>query len=576
MATAKQKTAAIYARFSSDLQKDRSIDDQFAVCEAYANRDGIRIVARFKDRAKSGASLFDRDGLMDLRNAAKRKEFDAIIVENLDRMSRDQEDLAGLFKRFQHYGIELLTVNEGKTTSMHVGIRGLVGSMFLTDLAAKVKRGHDGRVRAGKVPGAVTYGYDRVLGQPGDRVINPAEAEVVRRIFREYADGISPRFIALGLTRDGIPTPSGGKHWNHQTFVGGSYARGIVGNLLYIGKLQWNTHYIVTDPDTGSKLKRPTDASKHLTVDVPDLRIIDQPLWDAAAAVRGSRAVSKFGPEGKRGPQHATRNRDSFLAGLLVCGSCHGHMRIAQCSRNGSARVACASAHQRDTCAHRKSYDMGELEKLVLDGFRDLTDTKPITEAIKAYHQRYAENVKTQGAERLSVERQLNRLTLQIDRLVTAISDTNEPLPALMESLKAKEAQRVGLQERARLLNSSNVISLHPNFIETYKANVTRLHEALTTNIGRAQARAAFHNLVDSIVVHPTAKRMPYEVNVYGRLAAIMGVDLFPTMRTNEEIVAAEAIPAVAIPSTQISPSCRYSNSQKDGVVSLGRWRQAA
>ena len=567
------KKAALYARFSSDLQKDRSVDDQFAVCEAYATREGLKVTAKFADRAKSGASLFDRDGLMDLRNAAKRREFDAVIVENLDRMSRDQEDLAGLFKRFQHYGVDLLTVNEGKTTPMHVGIRGLVGSMFLTDLAAKVKRGHDGRVRAGKVPGAVTYGYDLVPGRPGDRVINAAEAKVVRRIFREYADGTSPRAIALGLTNDGVPTPSGGKHWNHQTFVGGSYARGIIGNRMYIGELQWNTHRVVTDPDTGSKLKRATDASKHLSVAVPELRIIDQELWDAAQRVRTGRAVSKFGPDGKRGPLQATRNRDSFLSGLLVCGTCYGHMRIAQVSRDGGARVACAAAHQRDTCAHRKSYDLGELEKLVLNGFRDnLTDTKPINEAVRAYHQRYAENVKSQSGEKLSVERQLNRLTLQIDRLVAAVSDTDEPLTALLESLKAKEAQRVGLQERLRMLSSSNIVSLHPNVVEQYKANVARLHDALTTDKPKAQTRTAFHNLVDSIVVHPTGKRMPYEISVYGRLAAIMGVDLFPTMRSNEEIVAAEAIPAVAIPSTPGSPSCRYRNT---GVVSLGRWKAA-
>jgi site-specific DNA recombinase len=76
------KTAALYARFSSDMQKDRSIDDQFAICESYAKRDGLKVVAKFSDRAKSGASLFDRDGLLDLRNAAKRKEFDVVIVES--------------------------------------------------------------------------------------------------------------------------------------------------------------------------------------------------------------------------------------------------------------------------------------------------------------------------------------------------------------------------------------------------------------------------------------------------------------------------------------------------------------
>jgi DNA invertase Pin-like site-specific DNA recombinase len=121
----KQKTAALYARFSSDLQKDRSIDDQLALCETYAKREGVKIVNKFSDRAKSGSTLFDRDGLLELMTAAKRREFNVVIVESLDRLSRDQEDLAGLFKRLKHYEIDLQTVNEGSATDIHVGLRGI-------------------------------------------------------------------------------------------------------------------------------------------------------------------------------------------------------------------------------------------------------------------------------------------------------------------------------------------------------------------------------------------------------------------------------------------------------------------
>jgi site-specific DNA recombinase len=566
MSTTKPRTAAVYARFSSDLQKDRSITDQIAVCETYAKREGIKVVAQFSDKAKSGASLFDRDGLMDLRNAAKRKEFDAIIVENLDRLSRDTEDLAGLFKRLNHYGVDILTVNEGKTTSIHVGIRGIVGSLFLADLSAKVKRGHDGRVREGKFPGAVTYGYNRVLGKPGEREINPDEARIIKKVFTEYAAGVSPREIAAGLTRDNIPTPNGLKHWNHQTFVGGSHKRGIIGNRLYIGELVWNTHHTVRDPDTGAKSKRPTPESEHLTAQVPHLRIIRQELWDAAHAVRKSRAVTMFGPGGKVARRPALPRNTHLLSGILRCGVCNGHMRVAQKSRNGTGRVVCAAAHQHGTCDHRKSYDLGDLEKLVLDGFRDhLLDPGPITEAVKAYHEQYRDNEKKHSGEKIAAEKQLNKLTLQIDRIVAAISDGDEALPGLLSALKTKEAERVGLQERIRLLGANNVVSLHPNVVEAYKANVGKLHKALTAGKAGLQARSSFRNLVDSIVVHPTGKRMAYEVSVFGRLAAMMGVDLFPTMRSPEEIVAAEALTSVAnsappsFPVSSITPTISAS-----------------
>ena len=113
---------AIYARYSSDLQKDRSIEDQFALLEAFALNNQLQIVMRFEDRAKSGTSIMGRDGLMSLMEAARDGLFQAILVESLDRLSRDQEDLAGIFKRPNFYGVEIRTLHEGAADEIHVGI----------------------------------------------------------------------------------------------------------------------------------------------------------------------------------------------------------------------------------------------------------------------------------------------------------------------------------------------------------------------------------------------------------------------------------------------------------------------
>ncbi|MFY9958321.1 recombinase family protein [Bradyrhizobium sp.] len=295
MPIAKQKTAAIYARFSSDLQKDVSIDDQFALCETYAKREGMNVISRFSDRAKSGSSLFDRDQLLELMLAAKARKYDAIVVESLDRLSRDQADLAGLFKKLKFYGVDLLTVNEGQATDLHVGLRGIVGAMYLKDLGDKVRRHHFGRVREGKVMGLVTYGYKPVAGKPGEREIEPDKAAVVRRIFAEYASGVSPRDIALGLTRDGIASPNGAEAWSQQTFMGGGARGGIIGNRIYIGELSYNKYRTVRDPETGSYCTRANPEGEHITTAVPHLRIIDQSLWEDAQALRASRAAIRAG-----------------------------------------------------------------------------------------------------------------------------------------------------------------------------------------------------------------------------------------------------------------------------------------
>ncbi len=396
------KRAAFYARFSSDLQKDASIDDQFAMCRRVVEREGARVVETFHDRALSGATMFERDGLLAMMQAAKRKAFDMLVVDSLDRLSRDQEDLPGLFKRLQFYGIELRTPSDGVVTKIHVGIRGITGSLFLDDLARNVRRGHNGLVRAGRIPGAVAYGYRRVRNQLDARgnivkglcEIEDKQAAVVRRIFREYAAGVSPRAIAAGLNRDGIPSPDGGI-WNHQTFVGGRLGRGMIGNPIYIGHLVWGTTLRVRNPDTGKRLKRVAPADNRTAVDVPHLRIIDQDLWDAANGVRQDRARHKFGEGGKVRRFLRASAREHLLSGLLRCGACQGHMRVAQVSRDGAPRVTCAAAHQHGTCEHRKSYDLDKLQAGVLAGLRDmLTDPEAIAREARAFHKEYAEREK--------------------------------------------------------------------------------------------------------------------------------------------------------------------------------------
>jgi DNA invertase Pin-like site-specific DNA recombinase len=93
------KKAAVYARFSTDLQNERSIEDQITLCRDYASREGINIVEVYEDRARSGGSIMGRGGLLRLLDQARHRSFDVVVVEALDRLSRDMEDLAGIHKR---------------------------------------------------------------------------------------------------------------------------------------------------------------------------------------------------------------------------------------------------------------------------------------------------------------------------------------------------------------------------------------------------------------------------------------------------------------------------------------------
>jgi site-specific DNA recombinase len=116
--------AVIYARFSTDHQDERSIEDQVALCRDYVAKEGLHVVEVFEDRARSGASILNRDGLLALMDGAKINAFDVVVVEALDRLSRDMEDLAGIHKRLTHWGIEIRAVHEGKVNTVLVAYAG--------------------------------------------------------------------------------------------------------------------------------------------------------------------------------------------------------------------------------------------------------------------------------------------------------------------------------------------------------------------------------------------------------------------------------------------------------------------
>src|SRR5213082_2541921 len=181
---------AIYARYSSDNQREASIADQFRICREFARRQGWQISDEYSDHAVSCATLL-RSGFQAMMQSALRKEVDVVLAESLDRFSRDQEDTAGLFKRLTFAGVNIVTIAEGDITHLHIGFKGTMNALFLKDLAEKTHRGLLGRIEDGKSAGGLCYGYRVVRAltggsvTTGEREIEPTEAPIVKRIFRD-------------------------------------------------------------------------------------------------------------------------------------------------------------------------------------------------------------------------------------------------------------------------------------------------------------------------------------------------------------------------------------------------------
>ena len=114
--------AVIYARYSSDLQSESSIEDQVRVCRELIDREGWTLVKAYSDAAISGGTT-SRPGYQQLLRDARENRFDRVVSEGLDRMSRDQEDVAALYKQLSFADVTWITLAEGEINELHVGPR---------------------------------------------------------------------------------------------------------------------------------------------------------------------------------------------------------------------------------------------------------------------------------------------------------------------------------------------------------------------------------------------------------------------------------------------------------------------
>ena len=349
---------AIYARFSSHLQKPTSIQDQIRLCREKAHALGGHVLHVHHDAALTGTTMQFRPGLDDLLLQAKNRRIDLVFTEALDRLSRDNEHMQGIYKRLRYWEVGLYTLDLGEIQPIHVFVGGFMSQAWTENLAAKTRRGQIGAVHAGRIPGGLSYGYrsaNRIddAGRPirGLRTIDPHQADVIRRIYHLYADGSSARDIAATLNREGVPGPRG-REWGSTTINGNRQRRnGILNNELYRGQLVYGRQKFVRDPDTGMRQARPVPRSDWEIKDLPHLRIVDDALWQR---VQNRRLA------GQDRRQSSAAHTPLPLTGLLRCGTCGGTMTIMN-----RGRYACHAHRDKGICDNPRGVDAEKLENQI-------------------------------------------------------------------------------------------------------------------------------------------------------------------------------------------------------------------
>ena len=516
--------AVIYARYSSENQREASIDDQVRVCRARAEREGWTITQVYADYALSGATT-NRPQLQALVGEARLGRVDVVMAEALDRVSRDQEHTAGIWKTLIFAGAKLITVAEGEINELHVGLKGTMNALFLKDLAAKTHRGLTGRVEEGKSGGGISFGYDVVRevddrGEPvrGGRSINVEQAAVVTRILQMFADGASPIAIAKILNAEGVAGPQASA-WRDTTIRGHALrGTGILRNELYVGRLVWNRMRFVRDPSTGKRVSRPNPEGQWVRKDVPGLRIVDDTTWDRVQARLGTIRAANGADEPDRPKFWENRRAGHLLTQKVFCGVCGGVM-----TNMGQNYLACSKARKQGLCTNTKGMRRPELDALVIDGLRSrMMAPELVAEFVREFTLEWNRAIAASTIDRDAVARDLAAVERKLAGLIDAISEgiRGAGLQAKMDALDSRKAELV-----AKLgAPAPATPRLHPNLSEIYRAKVARLSEALKTGADTQAALDAARSLIERVVLTPLEGGNGFEIELVGEIAAMVAL----------------------------------------------------
>ncbi|RUW17941.1 recombinase family protein, partial [Mesorhizobium sp. M4B.F.Ca.ET.013.02.1.1] len=372
------------------------------------------------------------------------------------------------------------------------------------------------------------YGYRVVKkldseGEPvrGDREIVPEEATIVRRIFREFAAGKSPKAIAVDLNKEGVPGPLG-RHWG-DTSVRGHVIRGtgIINNELYTGVLVWNRLRFIKDPATGKRVSRANSPIKWIRTEVPHLRIVEEELWLAVKERQKSiasqfAAVATATRKARARKLHTMRRPVSLLSGLLTCGCCGG--RYGLFTRD---RYACLNHQRRGICDNGRTITREKIEERVLAGLRErLVSPDTVAEAIRAYAEETNRLNQERRAQGEQERKALNKIERAIAGIMAAIEDGlyQPSMKARMEDLERQKAEITARLE----MTPTDLPDLHPNIATLYRKRVEQLTQALVDHEDGRPAADALRSLIGEIVLTPGDKRGEVHAELRGELFGIL------------------------------------------------------
>jgi site-specific DNA recombinase len=517
---------AVYARYSDERQNPLSIDQQIRKCREHAERYGFHLLNEhvYTDEAISGATD-DRPGLRRLLEAARAKArpFDAVLVDDTSRLSRDLAHSLEIVKRMKFAGVRVVFVSQGFDTSAPqtqtlVTVHGLVDSLYLEELAKKTFRGVEQRAIHGLHTGGRVFGYRRVpiasqteLDSHGRAIIQGVRLEVdsdqaatIRRIFERYARGDSMKRIAINLNNEGVQSPQPQKGRVSQSWCPSSI-RHILLNERYRGVVTWGRTVKVRSPETKKRIYRRKPESDWRKKEIADQRIVSDDLWNS---VQERFRVIRSANVGR------TRNGRSLASpylftGLLECSECHGSITVVSGAnkRRPYRRYGCSMhAHRGDAvCTNSLLVPQKVLETALLDGLQDsIFNPTVVSCTLKSFEQQLLKEIENRPSEASTLEKKIADIERKVRNCTMAIAE-GHAFKSLLDQLGSLEAE---LQQTKARLGNARPEAVRVRMQETrlfVEAELRDLQRLLNAEPRMARAEMAKH-IEKRIVLRPEGK----------------------------------------------------------------------
>ena len=376
--------AVIYARYSSDNQREESIEGQIRECKAFADRKGYTIVKTYADRAISGKRADNRPEFQRMISDSASGKFDTVIVWKIDRFSRDKYDSVCYKSKLRKNGVSVVSATEPIDDSPEGKLMESIfegfSEYYVKDLEMKTSRGMTENAIKGKFNGGnVTYGY--YIDDEKHFRINPKTAPIVEEIFKRYADGETIKNIIEDMKNKGIY--NNGKPFTYH------FIHWMINNRRYLGEYTFR--------DTMNTEAIPA--------------IVTEEIFE--------KCQKRMKQNKKMPAKFKSGNEKYFLTGKIFCGKCGTTMsgisgtakvgenyRYYQCMR--SKKKACDKKIVRKELVENAVFD------ITMELFKDSGLIRKISERCYA----------TQSKENSQIpilKKQLKSVQKEIDNIMSAI-----------------------------------------------------------------------------------------------------------------------------------------------------------